>query len=155
MKLLIVRLLIPKRVIAGDGGEVQERAGEEVGGKEGEKRRVQERQHHAVRIHCSTLAPQTSYSTPAISWRPDGTGVWVNGDDGVIRGFEACSGKHVASLVGHEGGSKVRCLASAIIPSKNNLDTESETTKGEQKKEEKEEWLVSGGFDRRLIIWKP
>lgn len=88
----------------------------------------------AIQIHCTTLAPQTAYSTPAVAWRPDGSGVWVNGDDGAIRGIEAASGKIVATLKGHEPGSKVRCLWSGSVGS--------------------EEWLVSGGFDQKLIVWK-
>lgn len=88
----------------------------------------------AIQIHCTTLAPQTAYSTPAVAWRPDGSGVWVNGDDGAIRGIEAVSGKIVATLKGHDAGSKVRCLWAGMV--------------GEEEK------LVSGGFDQKLIVWK-
>ncbi len=77
-----------------------------------------------------------AYSTPAVVWRPDGSGVFVNGDDGVIRGIEASTGRIKTSLKGHEEGSKVRCLVSY----RNEVDGE--------------EWLVSGGFDQRLIVWK-
>lgn len=88
----------------------------------------------AIQIHCTTLSPQSAYSTPAVAWRPDGSGVWVNGDDGSIRGIEAASGKIIATLKGHEPGSKVRCLWAG------NVDGQ--------------EWLVSGGFDQKLIVWK-
>ena len=93
----------------------------------------------AIQIHSSTLAPQTAYSTPAVVWRPDGSGVWVNGDDGVIRGIEASSGRIVTSLHGHEAGSKVRCLWAGIISFDDGDDYEV---------------LVSGGFDKKLIVWK-
>ena len=88
----------------------------------------------AIQIHCTTLSPQSAYSTPAVAWRPDGSGVWVNGDDGCIRGIEAASGKIIATLKGHEMGSKVRCLWAGNVDGK--------------------EWLVSGGFDQKLIVWK-
>jgi WD40 repeat protein len=88
----------------------------------------------AIQIHCKTLSPQSAYSTPAVAWRPDGSGVWVNGDDGCIRGIEAASGKIIATLKGHELGSKVRCLWAGNVDGK--------------------EWLVSGGFDQKLIVWK-
>jgi WD40 repeat protein len=98
---------------------------------------VAEREAAAIQIYCSTLAPQTAYSTPAVAWRPDGSGVWVNGDDGVVRGIEAISGKIVATLPGHEPGSKVRCLWSGVIEAEGRS----------------EEYLVSGGFDQQLIVW--
>lgn len=88
----------------------------------------------AIQIHCTTLSPQSAYSTPAVAWRPDGSGVWVNGDDGCIRGIEAASGKIIATLKGHELGSKVRCLWAGKVDG--------------------EEWLLSGGFDQKLIVWK-
>lgn len=90
------------------------------------------------------MAPQTPFSTPAVAWRPDGSGVWVNGDDGAVRGIEASTGKVVCTLQGHEEGSKVRCLWAGHV----SIDAEGETEDGE-------EWLVSGGFDQKLIVWKP
>lgn len=104
---------------------------------------LQDREAAAIQVQVSTLAPQTAYSTPALTWRPDGSGVWVNSDDGVIRGIEAQTGKIVASLKGHEPGSKVRCLWSGEVAHEDGGS------------EGKEEWLVSGGFDQRLIVWRP
>ena len=72
---------------------------------------VQDREEAAIQVHVSTMAPQTAYSTPQVVWRPDGTGVFVNGDDGVIRGLEAKTGKVMVSLQeGHEAGSKIRSI---------------------------------------------
>ena len=66
--------------------------------------------------------------------------MWVNSDDGVVRGIEARSGKIVETLRGgHELGTKVRCLCACEVE----VDGEAE------------EWLVSGGFDQRLIVWRP
>lgn len=72
---------------------------------------IQDREEAAIQVHVSTMAPQTPYSTPQVVWRPNGAGVFVNGDDGVIRGLEAKTGKIVATLQGgHELGSKIRSI---------------------------------------------
>ena len=102
---------------------------------------IQDREAAAIQLQVSTHAPQTAYSTPALAWRPDGTGVWVNGDDGIVRGVEAKSGKVVAVLKdGHEAGSKVRCLWAGWM--------------GGERGKERQEIMVSGGFDRKLIVWR-
>jgi len=137
MKLIIVRLLIPSSgpsSTAADGGPatqaVQTRA----------NLAAQDEEDAAILVHVSTLAPQTPYSTPQVVWRPDGSGVWVNGDDGVLRGLEAKTGRIVATLKeGHEMGSKIRSIWCGMVD-----------VGGKQ-----EEWVVSGGFDRRLVVWKP
>lgn len=134
MKLLLTRLLLPPATAPAPAQDQTAQARAEHA--------LQEKEAAAVQVHVSTFAPQTQYSTPALAWRPDGSGVWVNGDDGVLRGFEAATGKLVATLAGgHEAGSKVRCLACGVVDAGGG--------KGE------EEWLVSGGFDRRLIVWRP
>ncbi|KAL9074541.1 MAG: hypothetical protein Q9157_004356 [Trypethelium eluteriae] len=124
---------------------------------------LREREAAALLLTTSTFAPQTPYSTPALAWRPDGTGVWVNGDDGVVRGVEVASGKVVARLGGlestaegeggHEAGSKVRCLwAGWVDVEEGELDEDGEYM--EKGPTRKEEWLVSGGFDQRLLVWR-
>jgi hypothetical protein len=100
---------------------------------------LQDREAAAIMIHSTTMAPQTQYSTPTLAWRPDGSGVWVNSDDGVVRGIEVSTGKVVAKMDGHEPGSKIRCLWAGYVDS------------GEQG--ERREILVSGGFDQKLIAW--
>ncbi|EMC94443.1 hypothetical protein BAUCODRAFT_132353 [Baudoinia panamericana UAMH 10762] len=94
---------------------------------------IADREAAAIQIHCTTMAPQTAYSTPAVAWRPDGSGVWVNGDDGAVRGIEASTGKVISTLKGHEAGSKVRCLWAGSV----NV----------------EEVMLSGGFDQKLVAW--
>ncbi|KAL9125489.1 MAG: hypothetical protein Q9217_005318 [Psora testacea] len=102
---------------------------------------VQDREDGAIQVHVSTLAPQTPYSTPQVVWRPDGSGVWVNGDDGVIRGLEAKTGKIVATLKdGHKAGSRIRSIWCGHVHVESG---------------KREEWVVSGGFDQRLIVWRP
>jgi len=64
----------------------------------------------------------------------------VNGDDGQVRGIDAQSGKVVVTLQeGHEVGSKVRCLWAGEVEGGDGG---------------REEVLVSGGFDQRLIVWR-
>lgn len=100
---------------------------------------TENREDAALLVHVSTLAPQTQYSTPQAVWRPDGSGVWVNGDDGCVRGIDAGSGKVVCVLRGgHEAGAKIRTICAGMI-------------KGEDEREK--EILVSGGFDRRAVVW--
>ena len=144
MKLLIVRLLVPPylataappRPVAVRASLLDDTPVTETQASQARAALViADREAAAIQIHCTTMAPQTAYSTPAVAWRPDGSGVWVNGDDGVIRGIEASTGKVVCKLQGHEEGSKVRCLWAGMVD-------------GE------EEWLVSGGFDQKLIVWK-
>ena len=147
MKLLIVRLLIPpfspvaptsapammRRSLLDDTPVAETQASQARAALV-----IADREAAAIQIHCNTLAPQTAYSTPAIAWRPDSSGVYVNGDDGAVRGIEASTGKVKCTLSsaqgGHEEGSKVRCLWAGKV--------------------EGEEWLVSGGFDQQLIVWK-
>jgi WD40 repeat protein len=101
--------------------------------------RLQDREAAAITVHCNTMAPQTQYSSPSLAWRPDGTGIWVNSDDGVIRGIEAITGKIVEKLIGHTVGSKIRCLWAGYV------DIEAGKS---------EEWVLSGGFDQQLIVWR-
>ena len=96
MKLIIVRLLLPPRTDASRAAVGSNSQAEQ----NREALAIQDREDSAIMTHTSTLAPQTPYSTPQVCWRPDGTGVWVNGDDGVLRGVEAKTAKIVATLRG-------------------------------------------------------
>ena len=59
--------------------------------------------------------------------------MWINGDDGVVRGLAAATGKVEAVLKGgHEAGCKVRSLWCGRV----------EGVGGR----EGEEWVVSGGI---------
>lgn len=136
MKLIIVRLLCPS--LHHIASNLLELATQEAQTRV--KLATEEREEIAIQVHISTLAPQTAYSTPQVCWRPDGSGVWVNGDDGVLRGIEAKTGKIIATLTnGHEVGSKIRSIWAGLV----DIDGV------------KEEWVISGGFDKRLVIWKP
>jgi WD40 repeat protein len=143
MKLLIVRLLVPPYfALAVPAQPVATRAyllddspaTETQASQARAALAVADREEAAIQIHCTTFAPQTAYSTPAVAWRPSGSGVWVNGDDGAIRGIEASTGKLVSTLQGHEEGSKVRSIWAGEVDGV--------------------ELLVSGGFDQKLIVWQ-
>ncbi|KAI5845297.1 quinon protein alcohol dehydrogenase-like superfamily [Morchella snyderi] len=88
----------------------------------------------AVLTEVFVGAPQGAYSSGALAWRPCGRGVWVNGDDGVVRGVEVRSGRVVAALRVCKGGEKVRALWAGRVA--------------------REEWLVTGGFDKALKVWR-
>lgn len=115
MKLILVRLLFPASQERGVGGGASYVRGETQALQARAELAMQDREDAAIVLHVSAMAPQTPYSTPQVVWRPDGSGVWVNGDDGVVRGIEAKSGKVVASLKGHEVGSKVRSLWAGMV----------------------------------------
>lgn len=104
---------------------------------------VADREEAAIMVNINTMAPQTAYSTPRLVWRPDGSGIYVTSDDGIIRGFEASSGKNVASLNAHEPGSKIRCLWAGTLKGNSNGDAD-----------HGKECLLSGGFDQKLVLWR-
>ncbi|KAK6536887.1 hypothetical protein TWF281_001096 [Arthrobotrys megalospora] len=81
----------------------------------------------------------SAYSTGIVAWRGDtaASGIWVNGDDGVVKGVEIKSGKVKAELKAHNG-RKVRCLAAGAIV----------------EEDEEDEIMVSGGFDGGLNVWR-
>ncbi|KAF2795394.1 hypothetical protein K505DRAFT_273306 [Melanomma pulvis-pyrius CBS 109.77] len=108
---------------------------------------VQDREEAAIIININTMAPQTAYSTPNLVWRPDGSGIYVSSDDGIIRGFEATTGKLMTSLEAHDAGSKLRCLWAGRV--KGELNSSSDHNYGTNG----EEYLISGGFDQKLILW--
>jgi len=88
-----------------------------------------------VIMEVFTGAPQSAYSTAVFGWRVGGDGVWVNGDDGVVRGIERKTGKVVARLKASEGSEKVRSLWTGTVDGK--------------------EVLVTGGFDKGIKVWVP
>ncbi|OJJ74987.1 hypothetical protein ASPBRDRAFT_172501 [Aspergillus brasiliensis CBS 101740] len=141
MKVMIVRLLFPSSESLDRSSAEQEQEPATQAAQAFAALSLQNREDAAILIQANTFAPQTAYSTPQVVWRPDGSGVWVNGDDGVVRGVEVKTGKVVTLLKdGHEVGSKIRTLWAGWVDGENSGD--------------REEWLVSGGFDKRLVVWK-
>ncbi|CAI7636933.1 unnamed protein product [Penicillium palitans] len=139
MKVIIVRLLFPAVKTEPAPEDPVTQASQALATLE-----LQNREDAAILVQANTFAPQTDYSTPQVAWRPNGSGVWVNGDDGVVRGIETKTGKVIATLKGgHEPGFKVRSVWSGYVAVP---QTEGDPVW--------EEWVISGGFDKRLVVWK-
>ncbi|KAL8677714.1 MAG: hypothetical protein Q9224_001526 [Gallowayella concinna] len=139
IKLIIVRMLVPS-VLPSTSETITGYRPATQASQTRLKLAIEDQEDTAILLNVNTFAPQTPYSTPQVSWRPDGSGVWVNGDDGVIRGFEATTGKICSTLKeGHEPGSKIRSMWAGMVD-----------VGGQD-----EEWVISGGFDKRLLVWKP
>jgi WD40 repeat protein len=143
MKLLIVRLLIPPKTSLNVG---MESGPDPTAVTQASQTRanllLQDKEEAAILININTMAPQTTYSTPCLAWRPDGSGVYVSSDDGIVRGFETTTGKYIATLEAHEPGSKLRCLWAGRVKTQTN-ETPCE-----------EEFLLTGGFDQKLVLWR-
>lgn len=76
-----------------------------------------------------TMSPQDKFSNPYIQWRLKGDGIWVLGDDGIIRGINLVN-EEILELTGHKG--KVKYMLTS---------------------HDKHEYLVTAGDDRSLKIW--
>jgi WD40 repeat protein len=161
MKLLVVRLLVPPARIVSSS--VRGTQSEPISNSEGcvphlgesaapetqasqarAELLIQDRDEAAIILNVNTMAEQTAYSTPRLTWRPDGSGIYVSSDDGIVRGFEASTGKLMAKLDAHDPGSKIRCLWAGSLQTGS-----SELYDPDRHKE----FLVTGGFDQKLILW--
>lgn len=147
LKVIIVRLLFPSldsRTTAAPSASSSEDVSVTQASQAFEALALQNREDAAILVQANTFAPQTAYSTPQVVWRPDGSGVWVNGDDAVVRGVETKTGKVVAMLKdGHDPGYRVRTVWAGYV----DVSCEGEDSV-------QEEWVISGGFDKRLVVWK-
>ncbi|KAJ5934114.1 hypothetical protein N7466_003661 [Penicillium verhagenii] len=142
LKVIIVRLLFPSVESLGESDPAD--AAVTQASQALAALALSNREDAAILLQANTFASQTAYSTPQVVWRPDGSGVWVNGDDGLVRGIETKTGKLVATLKdGHEIGCKVRSIWAGYVD-----------LPGEDESSIQEEWVISGGFDKRLIVWK-
>ncbi|OBA24063.1 hypothetical protein METBIDRAFT_30409 [Metschnikowia bicuspidata var. bicuspidata NRRL YB-4993] len=62
-----------------------------------------------ILCNLNTYSPQDKYSDAQIQWRYDGSGVWIIGDDGVIRGLDVFDKSVDVKLHGHDG--RIKCGA--------------------------------------------
>jgi len=138
LKVIVVRLLFP----APTEQRTSPHAPQTQAAQARAELAVQDKEDTAITLHVTTMAPQTPYSTPQVVWRPDASGLWVNGDDGLVRGLEVKTGKVVALLKAHEVGSKVRTLWAGYAADHDHA----REGKGQ-------ELLVSGGFDKKVFVW--
>lgn len=80
----------------------------------------------------TTNAPQDKFSQSKILWRLNHSGIWIMGDDGVIRGMDLKNGEIVESLdQGHDSRIKNICIADV----------------------DGKEVLISSGIDKKLNLW--
>ncbi|GEQ69615.1 hypothetical protein JCM33374_g3288 [Metschnikowia sp. JCM 33374] len=83
---------------------------------------------HQILCNLNTSSPQDKFSDAEISWRYDGSGIWVIGDDGAIRGLDLVSGSVDVHLEGHDG--RIKCVSFY------------------------EDRVVSCGTDRKVLAWE-
>lgn len=67
-------------------------------------------QRSCILANFNTMSPQDKYSEAKICFRANGEGIWVLGDDGIIRGLELNSGKIVQEISAHDGRIKAMAL---------------------------------------------
>ncbi|GAV29734.1 hypothetical protein PMKS-003236 [Pichia membranifaciens] len=82
----------------------------------------------------NSLSPQDKYSNAIILCRPHCSGLWIPGDDGMLRGFDLRTGTVVETLKSNDGRAK-----SAFI---GKLGNDSEVI------------VVCGAVDKKISIWK-
>lgn len=77
--------------------------------------------------NINTLSPQDKYSQAQIEWRHDGSGLWVIGEDGDVRGLDLEKEEIVLDLKKHDGRIKAVVVEDDV--------------------------LVTCGVDRRVVKW--
>ena len=82
----------------------------------------------------NSLSPQDKYSNAIILCRPHCSGLWIPGDDGMLRGFDLRTGTVIETLKSNDGRAK-----SAFI---GKLGNDSEVI------------VVCGAVDKKISIWK-
>ncbi|KAG7896144.1 hypothetical protein KL905_001993 [Ogataea polymorpha] len=81
----------------------------------------------------NSMSPQDKFSDPIVKTRPHKDGIWIFGDDGIVRGFDVGAGSVVEELKTHEGRIK-----SAFVAEVGNTET-----------------IVScGAVDRVASVWQ-
>ncbi|KAK6462090.1 hypothetical protein DFJ63DRAFT_139484 [Scheffersomyces coipomensis] len=88
--------------------------------------------------NLNTLSPQDKYSQSLISWRKltnvdKSVGVWIAGDDGIIRGIDLIHDRVIVELSGHKG--KIKDFNNVIDEDDNEI-------------------LITGGVERDVKLWK-
>ncbi|BFZ54544.1 hypothetical protein PYCC9005_001581 [Savitreella phatthalungensis] len=147
-------LVVDGRVPVPEGDELEDRFAQ-LGRSRGEGKLRQTIRHDAL---------QTPLGVPPIHvWRPDGSGVWCNSDDGRIFGLAlrrsdvdeaemATAGRSSMREGEGEGlGGVVAVLQGAHANAVRTLWS-GMVAVGENGEEE--EVMVSGGFDRKVFVWR-
>lgn len=65
--------------------------------------------------NVNTMSPQDKFSLAHLEWRYDGSGLWVVGEDGAVRGFDLTKREVVLTLQAHEGRIKAASVARDVL----------------------------------------
>lgn len=90
---------------------------------------------HQIIKNLNTLSPQDKFSQPLIAWRHNSekeSGIWVMGDDGVVRGLDLLDDKVAVELKQHQ--TKIKDFTCFY--------------------ENGYEVLITSGIDRQTFEWK-
>ncbi|KAG7862765.1 hypothetical protein KL939_000084 [Ogataea angusta] len=68
-------------------------------------------QRNIIISNFNSMSPQDKFSDPIVNTRPHKDGIWIFGDDGVVRGFDVGAGSVVEELKTHEGRIKSAFVA--------------------------------------------
>jgi WD40 repeat protein len=85
-----------------------------------------------ILMNLTTPSPQDKFSHSKIFFRSDRSGVWICGDDGIIRGMELRTGEVVHELKKHQGRIKyaIDCSSHGV------------------------EKIVACGVDKTVVLWE-
>lgn len=83
--------------------------------------------------NLNTMAPQDKYLAPQIEWRSDGSGIWVVGEDGILRGIDLSKEQVIVEVPAHKG--KIKTFTSGLDINGNEIN-------------------VSCGTDRDIKLWR-
>jgi len=65
--------------------------------------------------NLNTMSPQDKYSQANIAWRFDGSGLWIMGEDGIIRGLDISKQCVALELKEHDGRIKTSTVFEDIV----------------------------------------
>lgn len=84
----------------------------------------------------NAMTPQDKFSTPVLMPRPAGrNGIWIVGNDGLIRGFDLSNGKVTETIQAHKG--RIKTVSAGVLTDR----------------DQKELIVSCGAVDREIFCW--
>lgn len=84
----------------------------------------------------NAMTPQDKFSTPVLMPRPAGrNGIWIVGNDGLIRGFDLSNGKVTETIQAHKG--RIKTVSAGVLTGR----------------DQKEIIVSCGAVDREIFCW--